>query len=515
MVPFNYTDLSEEVESKCEFMVLDGQQRLTSCYSALYNKGKSYFIDLNKLYELDKKGSDDIDFEEIIIHKKYDAYPDHRLKYNHMPLGFLRNRNNLRERLIPYKDSFRKDESKKDYLDFLELKLEKYLDSVIDYEFPVIILPKELALDAVCKVFQNINTTGLKLSAFDICVAKFTPQDIRLKQMITSAKNSDNVNIALKDDETTILQAIALLSDKHPKKNKLADTLVKDDIDSWWNPAVSGLDYAIRTLDNFGCGCCKNLSLLPYKPILPVIAALYVKSGYEDLAFLKQTDFEQKIKKYFYCSSLSARYTEGTDNKLYDDYHTIQKWMSGSKEPPIISKGIQWNLGEFMSLKTTGSNAIVKTILCIFNANNPKDFYSNEDVGVGSNTPDCDKHHIFPTAKYSLYNEKLINSIFNITFLVKDSNNHIKDKSTREYFQEILEVRKIGEDSGRAILKNHFINGQTYDAFIEERFEDFVKLRAEEIKEYLITNVGIRIHDVDVDQMDNNIAEEMEEDSDE
>ena len=51
---FNFTDTAKQ-NSNVEYLVLDGQQRLTSCYCAFYNLGnKTYFLDYKKLMELHK-----------------------------------------------------------------------------------------------------------------------------------------------------------------------------------------------------------------------------------------------------------------------------------------------------------------------------------------------------------------------------------------------------------------------------------------------------------------------------
>lgn len=373
------------------------------------------------------------------------------------------------------------------------------MDSLFDYEFPVIVLPKELTLDAICKVFQAINTTGLRLSAFDICVAKFMPSGINLREKLKAAMEEDSVRIALDGDETAILQTVALLSGIHPKKNKLADNLRQDDVDSWWDKAVSGFDYAIKTLDNFGCGCSKNLSLLPYRPMLPIIAAIYVKKDIESLRAPKPAEIEQKIKTFFFCASLSSRYTEGTDQKITDDYTHLMRWIDGGSPPSFIADGIKWSTSAFIKAKT---GAIASTILCIINSCSPKDFYSDKTVGLGSNVEDCDKHHIFPKAKYQADNKELIESIFNKTFLTKESNVFIKDKSTRDYFYELIQTHGWKEDTGKARFSEHFINEATFQAFINEDYDKFLKLRAEEIKNHLKLNIGITIHDVDQSLID-------------
>jgi len=509
---FEYTP---EASDACESLVLDGQQRLTSCYCVFFNRGKnSYYLDLNKLFEA-YTNKREVDFEEMIINKPNKKWPDDELTNNRLPLYFLKDKNTFREKIKSYKDSFRGDVSKQEYLNFLELGLETYLDNLFDYEFPLIILPKELEIDAVCKVFQTINTTGLVLSAFDICVAMFAPQGLDLREKIKNArKESDNVKIALDKDETAILQTIALLAGKVPKKSKLAVDLKKDDIDFWWDKAVLGFDYAIEILDRFGCGCKKDLSLLPYRPILPVIAALHARKEVSKLRLPERSEFEQKLRKLFYHASLSLRYTEGTENKIYEDYRSVLNWTDDSNMPHYMKQGIQWNLDKYMGAKATSGGAIVKTILCIMNANMPKDFYTGQDVGVGLGIVNCDKHHIFPKAAYSSAGE-LIESVFNITFLTSESNNYIKDKRTSVYFGDLLSDCNIDKETGKAILKGHFIGDETFDAFMEERIKDFIMHRAVEIRNYLETDIGLKIVNVNEDQIENLVYEDLEDESDE
>ncbi|MDR2167045.1 MAG: hypothetical protein LBE35_04235 [Clostridiales bacterium] len=108
---------------------------------------------------------------------------------------------------------------------------------------------------------------------------------------------------------------------------------------------------------------------------------------------------------------------------------------------------------------------------------------------------------------------KLIDSVFNMTFLTKKSNQFIKDKATKEYFKELADVLNINEESMKSIFSDHFINDSAFDAFIEERFEDFLKIRAEEIKNYLKIKVGLDIDDIDVKFVDSVTDEDLEEDS--
>jgi len=127
-VPFYGTTHADDAES--DFLVLDGQQRLTSCYCALYNtdlaSNRSYYVDLNKLFSIDQRGEEDIDFEDIIIHKEHKIHFGSMLEKRFLPLNFMKNRDTLREKMKSYKDELRSSPNEKDFLDFLDLKLEKY-----------------------------------------------------------------------------------------------------------------------------------------------------------------------------------------------------------------------------------------------------------------------------------------------------------------------------------------------------------------------------------------------------
>lgn len=490
-----------------EYLVLDGQQRLTSCYCAFYNLGnKSYFLDYKKLMEYDKGNVvEELEFEELIVDKRHMDFPDQMLDKGLMPLSYIKDAKAMRELLKPYKDSIRKNEEKEDVYDFLDGRLGDYVDTIFEYEFPVVILPKEMTLDAVCKVFQTINSTGLKLSAFDICVAKFMRQSIDLKSMVDDAKRNSYAKIVLDDDETLVLQAIALLSGKTPKRNKLADNLDGNDILSYWDRVINGISMTMQLLDDFGAGTRKNLSLLPYKPMIPLIAAVLVDRNYDNLRVDARAKIEQKIKEFFYYSAITSRYSEGTDNKLKEDYYYVLKWLVSEQVPAMVSQGILWNTSKYIG--STKKSAFGKAVLCLINSQNPRDFYENKNVGVGENTVSSQIHHIFPEAEYKLRVGESINSVFNYTFLTNEANNFISDKATDNYLNEIISMRQISTTTLKEILSKHIIDEECYDYMKQERYEEFLKQRAECVRKKLI-QIGIKIQNVAKEQIDEEIDDE-------
>lgn len=502
---FSYTS-TEKQKANVEYLVLDGQQRLTSCYCAFYNLGsKTYFLDYKKLMELDKANEmNEIEFEELIVDKRHMDFPDQKLDDGLLPLAFIKDAKTMRDMLKPYKDSIRRSEDKEEIYNFLDGKLGDYLDSIFEYEFPVVILPKELSLDAVCKVFQTINSTGLKLSAFDICVAKFMRQGINLKNRVEEAKKNSYVKLLLDNEETVVLQSIALLAGKSPKKNALADTLKSADIEMYWDKAIDGIKMTMELLDDYGAGTKKSLSILPYKPIIPLYAAVLINRDYNNLQVTARANISQKMKVFFYCSALTSRYTEGTDNKLREDYQNLLTWISGGSVPPIVVNGVMWNTSKYLG--TTKQSAFGKAILCLINSNKPRDFYEEKAVGFSENSVSSQIHHIFPEAEYK-ENAEEINSIFNYTYLTSEANNFISDKPTKKYIDEILSLKGVSIDTFKASLENHVIDSICFEAFYSENYKLFIEERANLMKEKF-REIGIEIHDVEKEQIDEQVDDE-------
>ena len=165
-----------------ELLVLDGQQRLSSCYRAFAPDSPRLFcIDLAGLYEkTGNSGKQPVDLGELIVLR---ARPTHveNLLYNRdlLPFEFLRDRDSLRKRLANYRANLLKKPETSDFGNFVDVYLEGYVDVFFDYRFPAVVLPSDLDIEAVANVFTKINTTGLRLSAFDLCVATLFPKGVR------------------------------------------------------------------------------------------------------------------------------------------------------------------------------------------------------------------------------------------------------------------------------------------------------------------------------------------------
>ena len=367
-------------------------------------------------------------------------------------------------------------------------------------------------MESVCKVFQTINTTGLKLSVFDICVAVFMPDNVNLKELVkNSSSNKKYVKVLLDKDPTSALQVVALLANKQPNSNTLPKELVATDISNYWDDAMDGIESALALFDSFGAGTKKNLSIIPYTPMITIVAAVLSRTKYTSMTVPNKAKAEKKIKTYFYTAALSTRYTEGTNAKINEDFKALNQWISNDQIPNIVTHGVDWNTDKIISNNKNG--AFGKAVLCMLNSMSPKDFYSTTvDVGIGEHINSCDLHHIFPKATYESLYEDTINSVFNFTWLIKETNIYIQDKTTKNYLNDIMNEVELTEDQLKAVLVNHQIDDELYALMKEEKFTDFLTKRANAFKK-LFKNADVNFRDVNADDIE--VEEDTEEEEDE
>lgn len=505
---FKYAD-ENLFTDKPEMLVLDGQQRMTSCYCAFTNpKGcYTYYIDFLTLMKKYTEGVTDFDFDSLIVHKRHNSSPFTELVNGLFPISFLIDRKTMLDQIRIYVSGIQGDPDKANICEFLNYSFCGIVDSILDYEFPVVVLDESSSMEAVCKVFQTINSTGLRLSVFDICVAVFMPRGINLKDRVKdSIQKYRYVKTLIEKDATIILQVVALLANKSSNSNKLAENLEEGDIIDYWDDAMDGIEQALILFDSFGAGTKKNLTILPYTPMVTVVAAVLSRTKYKIMNVPAKAKAEQKIKIYFYTVALSTRYTEGTNAKINEDFKGLKQWISSDDKPAMILHGVDWNTEKIVENNKNG--AFGKAILCMLNSNGLKDFCNNNrSVGVRENLDSCDLHHIFPKAQYEKSYPKLINSVFNFTWLLKDTNIYIQDKKTTEYLYKIRTDTGMSESQLKTILNSHHIDNALYQTMCSEKYIEFIDGRAGLFKQLFI-NVGVQFIEVAHDELEVEFDEE-------
>ena len=242
--PVEGLDATKIKPEDTEQLILDGQQRLTSLTQVLMlkqpvdtrtNTGKSlkryYYIDI----ELALTGEDQyenaiigVDENRIVKENfgrdiKLDlSTPDKEYENFYFPCNQILNSDDWEEGLLAYNaDKFGR------YAQFRRQVLNEFRN----YNVPIIELSKENKKEAVCLVFEKVNTGGVALSVFELVTATYAADNVNMrdewygnpKENIEGIHQKLSKQGLLKQVQPTeFLQALSLL---HTWEKRQADLL--------------------------------------------------------------------------------------------------------------------------------------------------------------------------------------------------------------------------------------------------------------------------------------------------
>lgn len=202
-------------------LILDGQQRLTALYQSLYSelpanpkesmhpKSKKrvkrwYYMDINGALV---PGEDNI--EDSIKSFSEEVAEIDGFRKMLFPLNRVFNFSQWRDKYYRY---WNYDDTKCDEVRAFERDI--VMKCFYSYEVPYVTLLKDTPLEAICPIFERINSTGVNLDVFDLLIAIYAAKKFNLRKdwenRLDSMSQKYNVLKDLKG--TDFLKTITLLS---------------------------------------------------------------------------------------------------------------------------------------------------------------------------------------------------------------------------------------------------------------------------------------------------------------
>ncbi len=376
-----------------------------------------------------------------------------------------------------------------------------------EYQISYIELDQDLAVDKVCDIFTQINSRGIRLDAFDLINALLKPKGLQLKHMWREAAprlnwvETNRMNVYILQVMSILRQAYCspkylyfLLPGEekpvrdpdgtHRKEVLIADA---DDFEHLWNRAIVALETAIDLLrhpQEFGV---VSPAYLPYVSILPAFAALqaYIDALPPNLRLGAQ----RKVRQWYWASVFTNRYSGSVESTTARDFLDIKAWIKNPVAEPALLQEFRARFRTLELRKETRRGAsIYNAVFNLLILNGARDWVT----GNVSQYDDLDDHHIVPQSwgKEHLGGD-LINTILNRTPLTADTNRHvIKTRLPNAYLPEL--IAENGKEAVRAILESHFISPAAEeillrDPFTPEDFEAFITERQRTIQEAIET----------------------------
>jgi hypothetical protein len=251
------------------YLVLDGQQRLTSLYQAFVGRGNHrFFLNLRELLD----GMDVDEAVEVYTASRSKRWDTTQAQARDLmlPLWLLRSFADWKDEILEALEGHTQD-AKKLSKQLNELEKE-YVKPVEQYQFPYTTLAESTPSEAVCTIFETLNRTGLKLSVFELITARAFAHEVRLRDMWQAAQANHPVLDDFEIDPYYVLQVVALMEKGSPKRGVVLGLPVASIVDRW-EVAVQGIDGSLKLLRD-ECGVLVS-KWVPYNTMLIPMAAAW------------------------------------------------------------------------------------------------------------------------------------------------------------------------------------------------------------------------------------------------
>jgi hypothetical protein len=488
-----------------ERLVLDGQQRITSLFQALYSKRpvatrdardrpiqRWYYIDIGKALV------EDGDREEAII-----SVPESKLVTDFRGKVIFDLRTTAGEcaaGMLPASilfDVVALMNWQQTYLTADPTKMSKRLEAwaalsvaVVtrfqQYSLPVISLRKETPKDAVCQVFEKVNTRGVSLTVFELLTATYAVDDFALRDDWAARQAIIHDHPALSGVENTdFLQSVSLLATYNRRERALSEgtgidaapgvsckrrevlRLSREEYERFAPKVVEGYQRVARLLFGQKIFAARDL---PYHSQVVPLAAVFAHLGPRKS---EQAATQAKILRWFWCGVFGELYGGGTESRFARDMIELVRWINNGDEPSTVTEA-NFVPDRLQRLRTRNS-AAYKGLYALLMRDGLHDLRTGEPIEAQQYFDDSvDIHHVFPKhwCKENEIDNRRRDCIINRTPLSARTNRMIGGSAPSEY------LKKVARDAG---VKDATINGYLESHLIEPkhlRRDDFEKFFA-------------------------------------
>lgn len=505
--------------TKPEMLILDGQQRITSLYQAIitnrvvntrnskgYEIKRWYYIDMVKALDTDS------DLEEAIFSINENkiitenigrdiildlSTEENEFKNLMYPVSMVNNYDEWRTKFIEYWDY---DRDKIKFWNEFEKKIIKGFNG---YNLPVIVMKKENTKEAVCQVFEKVNTGGVSLTVFELLTASFASDEFDLKANWEDIKNKFKpYKILNNTSNTDIIQAITLYSTFNKRLAAITSGLTEN------IPSVSAkrkemlnltLSEYLKYRDEIVEGFIKSSKILvenhifnsrdlPYSTQLVPMAAILAKLGDK----IDNVGNKNKLMRWFWCGVFGELYGSANETRYALDMIQVTDWIENNAEEPKTIYDANFSPSRLNTLRTRNS-AAYKGVYALMMDENTKDWLSATKIDFSTYfSESIDIHHIFPVAWCEKNNipRNDFDCIINKTPLSGRTNRIVSGDAPSKYLERLKKYAGVSDSEFNDILRSHVVSP---DYMYKDDFYGFFNNRKEQILQRIEKAIGKQI----------------------
>lgn len=350
---------------------------------------------------------------------------------------------------------------------------------LLKYKVPVIRLLKATPKDAVCQVFEKVNTGGVALTVFELLTATFAADGFSLRDdwkgreerfgehdLLGAVSNSDFLTaVTLHASAERSAQGGSAVSCKRSDvlRLELSDYKVHAD------RVENGFKDAERLLQRTRIFERSNV---PYPTQLIPLSVICAMLG----PALERNDVKEKLTRWLWCGVFGELYGSTTETRFAHDVPGVLAWVKGG-EPPRTVQDATFSPTRLLGLQTRNS-AAYKGVMALLLEAGSRDFMSGDEVHLSSYAHlAIDIHHIFPATVCQKANwpKWKWNSVVNKAALTARCNRSIGGNLPSSYIEKIEKQQQMEPSKLDEILRTHLI---APDRLRADDFDGFIRARA-------------------------------------
>lgn len=476
-----------------ERLILDGQQRLTSLTQVLKLPAtvstrdekkreikRYYYFDMNKVLTGSTALEDAVVAvgEDRILRENFGrdivldlSLPEKEFESFHFPCNQILNSDAWEEGLnAAYPEQFTQ------YMQFRK----QVLSAFRSYLVPVIELKKETTKEAVCLVFEKVNTGGVQLTVFELATATYAADGFNLRRdwFGEGSFKGRHAKFAEKPllksiAATDFLQGISLLhtyerqqQDLRAGKTGRDATAVSakrehilavplEGYNKWAERLTQGFFEAEQFLRQLGF---HHPNFLPYRAQLVPLAATLTHIGERWL----EPQIQNKLSHWYWSGVFGELYGAASETRIALDLPQLLNWIDDSTAPvpsTIAAAGFQPTRLDTMRTRTS---AAYRGLYVLLQQQGAMDFFwKARMIDLDRIEKGIDIHHIFPRkwCEEQKILPRVFDSIINKTAISYKANRKIGGRAPSVYLEQIetdkaVQLNQAGMD---AILRTHSI----------------------------------------------------------
>jgi hypothetical protein len=374
---------------------------------------------------------------------------------------------------------------------------EQVLDTFKQYLVPVIEMKKDTPREAVCLVFEKVNTGGVQLKPFDLVTAMYASETYNLREDWFGDRDNKGrqaqiaTRALLKEtDGTEFLQGISLLYSYERRQEDIGagktgkevtgvtakrEHILATPLDAykkWADRLTKGFLEADHFLRHLGF---YHPKFLPYRAQVIPLAAVLTHIGDRWL----EPQIQEKLTQWYWCGVFGELYGSASETRIALDFQELMKWIANADAflpSTIAAAGFQPSRLETMRSRTS---AAYRGLYVLLQREGAEDFFwKARIVDLDHNQKRLDIHHIFPRKWCEAHGvpPRIYDSIINKTAISYKANRTIGGSAPSAYLEQLENHKavRLAPKQMDAILRTHCIDpallrSDDFDGFFRDR----------------------------------------------